>query len=64
MKTYDRLKPWTLVFSLNGFTHEFICPQISNIILTTWGQQAKKCSNFSLLASSVFLSLTFSLKGP
>jgi hypothetical protein len=24
MKAYERLKPWSLNFDLNGFTHEFI----------------------------------------
>ncbi len=29
--TYERLKPWSLLFDLNGVTHELIVPQTNNI---------------------------------
>jgi hypothetical protein len=39
MKTYEGLKPWSLLFDLNDFTHdELIGPQMNNILLITWGQ--------------------------
>ncbi len=38
MEVHERLKPWSLLFSLNGFTHELIGPQIINILLITWDQ--------------------------
>jgi hypothetical protein len=33
MKTYEGLKPWSLFFGHNGFTHEFIGPKTTNILL-------------------------------
>jgi hypothetical protein len=34
MKTYEGLKPWSLLFDLNDFTHdELIGPQTNNILL-------------------------------
>jgi hypothetical protein len=38
MKTYDKLKPWSLVFRHNGFTCELIGPKLNNMLLITWGQ--------------------------
>ncbi len=42
IKAYEGLKPWSLLFGLNGFTHELIGPkqiifysQINNIVLIT-----------------------------
>jgi hypothetical protein len=37
-KEYKGLKPWSLLFDLNGFTHELISPQTNDILLITWGQ--------------------------
>jgi hypothetical protein len=33
MKAYEGLKPWSLLFGLNGFTHELIGPGTNNILL-------------------------------
>jgi hypothetical protein len=44
MKTYERLKPWSLLFDLNGFTHELINTQANNILLITWCQEVLKFS--------------------
>jgi hypothetical protein len=39
VKAYEGLKPWSLLFDLNEFTHdELIGPQMNNILLITWGQ--------------------------
>jgi hypothetical protein len=32
-KIYERLKPWSLLFGLNGFTHNLIGPQTNRILL-------------------------------
>jgi hypothetical protein len=38
MKGYEGLKPWTLLFDLNGFTLELIGPKTNNILIITWCQ--------------------------
>jgi hypothetical protein len=42
MKAYERLKPWSLLFDLIGFTRELINTQTSNIFLETWCQEVLK----------------------
>ncbi len=42
MKAYEGLKLWSLLFDLNGFTHELIDTQTSNILLITWCQGVLK----------------------
>jgi len=42
MKPYEGLKSWLLLFGLNGFTHELIDLQTSNILLMTWGQTTRQ----------------------
>ncbi len=42
MKPYEGLKSWLLLFGHNGFTHELIGPQTSNILLMTWGQATRQ----------------------
>jgi hypothetical protein len=42
MKPYEGLKSWSLLFGLNGFTHELIGPQRSNILLMTSGQTTRQ----------------------
>jgi hypothetical protein len=40
-KTYKRLKPWSLLFGLNGFPYGLIGPQIKNVLLINWGPNNK-----------------------
>jgi hypothetical protein len=46
MKTYEGLKPWSLFFGHNGFTHGFIGPKTNNNLLValshTMNQQVFK----------------------
>jgi hypothetical protein len=42
MKAYEGLEPSSLLFDLNGFTHELIDTQMSNILLITWCQEVLK----------------------
>jgi hypothetical protein len=42
MKPYEGLKSWLLLFGLNGFTHELIGPQTSNILLMTSGPATRQ----------------------
>ncbi len=56
MKPYEGLKSWLLLFSLNGFTHELIGPQTSNILLMTGGQATRqKMLKFSIIDPKIFL---------
>jgi hypothetical protein len=59
MKTYERLKPWSLLFGLDSFTYELIDPQIIKYFINKFRakQQAKKCSNFSLLTPKQIIFL-------
>jgi hypothetical protein len=64
------LKPWSLLFGLNGFTHELIGPkqiifysQINNIILITLVcKMSQEVLEFPIYWSQDFLTLTRSLK--
>jgi hypothetical protein len=39
--TYERLKPWSLLFDLNGVTHELIVPQTNNFNFNNLGPNNK-----------------------
>ncbi len=55
MKPYEGLKSWLLLFGLNGFTHELIGLQTSNILLMTWGQATRqKMPKFSIIETKIF----------
>jgi hypothetical protein len=60
MKTYHKLKPWSLVSSHNGFKHELIGPKLNNMLLITWGQtMSQKMFKFSLLTPTPNLKWAF-----
>ncbi len=62
MKSYEGLQPWSLLFSLNGFTYEFIHPPTNNNLLITWGKTMnQKVLKFSMIGPKIFYS-TPSLK--
>jgi len=43
------MKPWFLLFDLNGFTHELIYTQKNDVLLLTWGQTvSQKVFNIGL----------------
>jgi hypothetical protein len=49
------LKPWSLFFDLNGFTHELIGPKTNNILLITLGQtMSQKMLKFSIIGPQDF----------
>jgi hypothetical protein len=44
------IEPWSLLFNLNDFTHEFIGAQTNNSLLITWGHSMNpKVLNFSII---------------
>jgi len=47
---WSPLKPWSLLFNLNDFTHEFIGAQTNNSLLITWGHNMNpKVLKFSII---------------
>jgi hypothetical protein len=62
-KADERLKPWSLLFGLNCFTHELIDPQTNKILLIIWGQtMSQEMLKFFIIDLKIFLASTPSLK--
>jgi len=60
MKTYDKLKPWSLVFGHNGLTRKLIGPKLNNMLLITQGQtMSQKMFKFSILTPTPNLNWAF-----
>jgi hypothetical protein len=55
MKSYEELKPWSLLFAFNGL-YEFIHPQTNNNLLITWGKTInQEVLKFSMIGPQDFL---------
>jgi hypothetical protein len=55
MKSYEGLKLWSLLFALDGFTYEFICPPTKNNLLVTWGKiMNQEVFKFSIIGPKIF----------
>jgi len=60
MKTYDELKPYSLVFGHNGFTCELIDPKLNNMLLITQDQtMSQKMFKFLILTPTPTLKWAF-----
>ncbi len=55
-KHTQRLKPWSLLFELNGFfTHELVDHQTNNILLITWCQtMSQEVPKFPIIGATMF----------